>query len=142
MPAATPYLFFNGTCREAMNAYAKIFGTEPPEIMGFADMPDDAQAEMGAAAADAVMHAALRLGETWIYASDDVTPGGGPAMAGCNVHVSFETFEHANSVFDALAEGGDVRMPFKAEFWTPGFGTLSDRWGIRWMVSVDDPPHG
>ena len=139
MPAATPYLFFNGTCREAMTAYAEIFGTDPPDITDFTDMPDDAQIGMGSAAAEAVMHATLSLGDSLIFASDDLSPGGSPAMAGCNVHISFPSFEEARRVFERLSDRGEVRMPFKAEFWTPGFGTLTDRWGIRWMVSVDSP---
>ena len=49
-------------------------------------------------------------------------------------------------VFDALAEGGEIQMPFEATFWSPGFGMLADRWGTPWMVNVgpededeDDP---
>lgn len=33
--------------------------------------------------------------------------------------------------------GGEIRFPFQAMFWTPGFGVLRDRWGTLWMVSVD-----
>ena len=28
MPSLSPYLFFDGTCREAMTAYAEILGAE------------------------------------------------------------------------------------------------------------------
>jgi PhnB protein len=27
-------------------------------------------------------------------------------------------------------------MAFSEMFWTPGFGTLTDRFGIPWMVNV------
>ena len=52
----TPYLFFVGTCREAMNTYQSIFGGEL-DIVTAADMPDAPED----APADAVMHAALTL---------------------------------------------------------------------------------
>ena len=29
-------------------------------------------------------------------------------------------------------------MPMGATFWTPAFGVLTDRYGTRWMVSVED----
>ncbi|GGL73903.1 VOC family protein [Wenxinia marina] len=140
MPTATPYLFFNGSCREAFTSYADILGAEgTPDFAGFDQLPPDDEMS-GAVPSNAVMHAALHLGGgSWIYGSDDVSPDGSPAMAGCNVHVSYPTYAEAEGVFEKLWKGGEVRMPFKAEFWTPGFGALSDRWGIRWMVSVDAP---
>jgi PhnB protein len=27
-------------------------------------------------------------------------------------------------------------MPFQQTFWTSGFGTLTDRFGVPWMVNV------
>jgi PhnB protein len=49
------------------------------------------------------------------------------------------TAEEARRVFDRLAEGGEVRMPLERTFWTPAFGTLTDRFGTRWMVMADSP---
>lgn len=141
MTIATPYLFYPGTCREAFTAYATIFGTAPAEIMSADQMPPTADAPP--MPADSVMHAVINLGGgSMIYGSDDPSEDGPDAMAGCNVHIAFPTYEQAEGVFHKLAEGGEVRMPFKKEFWTPGFGALSDRWGIRWMVSVEDQPGG
>ena len=138
MPVATPYLFFPGTCREAFTAYAEILGIAAPIIVGFGEVP----APEGAAP-DAVMHAALDLGEGgWIYASDDVSTPPGPPMAGCNVHLSFDRHDDAEEAFARLSEGGAVRMPFAPAFWSPGFGACTDRWGTRWMISCEDGPAG
>ena len=63
----TPYLFFVGTCREAMNTYQSIFGGQL-DIVTAADMPDAPED----APADAVMHAALTLPNGgMLFASDD-----------------------------------------------------------------------
>ena len=88
-----------------------------------------------------VMHAALKVGDGWIFASDDPS-GETPAMAGTSVALSFPTLDKARSVFDALAKGGEVRMAFEPTFWSPGFGTLTDRYGTRWMVMADGPEGG
>jgi PhnB protein len=133
-----PYLFFTGTCAEAMRFYADVFGSEDPEIMPFAAMPEDEQARMPGVPPDAVMHAAVRIGEGWIFASDDPS-GSTPPMAGSSVNVSLPTAEEARRVFGRLAEGGEVRMPLEATFWTPAFGSLTDRYGTRWMVMADSP---
>jgi PhnB protein len=41
-------------------------------------------------------------------------------------------------MFDALSVGGDVRMPWQPTFWSSGFGMVSDRFGMPWMVNVMD----
>jgi hypothetical protein len=38
-------------------------------------------------------------------------------------------------IFDTLAEGGRVNMPFEKTFWASAFGMLVDRFGTPWMVS-------
>lgn len=42
-------------------------------------------------------------------------------------------------IFDALAEGGQVTMPFGETFWSPGFGMVTDRFGTPWMVNTVTP---
>jgi len=41
----------------------------------------------------------------------------------------------AERVFNALAEGGKVKMPLQQTFWAERFGMLVDRFGIPWMVN-------
>lgn len=131
-----PYLFFNTGCADAMRFYARVLGSPEPEIMPFAAMPEEVRNSMPAFPDDAVMHAALKVGDGWIFASDDPS-GDTPAMAGISLNLSFPTEEEARRVFDAFAEGGEVRMPLEPAFWTALFGTLTDRFGIRWMIMVD-----
>lgn len=124
-----PYLFFSNTAREAFTFYGQVFGAAP-EIMEIGD-------QMPGVDPKTVMHAALKVGDGWIYGSDDPSGTDFSAMAGCNIHVSFPTVDEATRVFNALSEGGEVRMPLEATFWAPAFGAFSDRFGIRWMVSAD-----
>jgi uncharacterized glyoxalase superfamily protein PhnB len=39
-------------------------------------------------------------------------------------------------IFNALAEGGYVRMPLTEQSGGVSVGWLADRFGIRWMVNV------
>jgi PhnB protein len=63
----------------------------------------------------------------------DTTPFEG--MHGFSVSLAYPTVDEAQRIFDALAEGGTVKMPFSETFWTKGFGMLVDRFGTPWMVS-------
>jgi len=129
-----PYLFFPGTCRDAMTFYAGLFGDpDTLELMPMSAMPDEVKAEMGDFDPEAIMHSALAVGEGWIYASDD--PDRSAPMSGVSISLDFPTEAEARRVFDALAEGGEVRMPLSPMFWAPLFGMLTDRFGIRWMVA-------
>jgi PhnB protein len=38
-------------------------------------------------------------------------------------------------LFNALAVGGLVEMPLQDMFWGAYFGSLTDNYGIRWMVN-------
>lgn len=130
-----PYLFFKGTCEEALRAYQRVFAAPEPQVMRASEAPaGDAAAMSGDP--NAIMHAALQVGEGWIYASDysDAKP-----MAGSAVTVSLPDAGEARRVFDALAEGGRVDMPFAATFWSAGFGGVTDRWGTVWLVDTETP---
>ncbi|KAA9008153.1 VOC family protein [Histidinibacterium aquaticum] len=136
-PSPIPYLTFqNGTCEEAFTAYARIFGAAPPMFMRVSDTPEGEWPEdkMGW-----IMHGHLTLGESAIYGSDDIE-GGTPPMQGVSIMMELPTAAEGKTVYDALAEGGEIRMAYEPTFWSPGFGTLTDRWGIRWMISTTEEP--
>jgi len=131
------YLFFKDNCREAMNFYAEVFGTTP-EFMSFSDLPEEIQTAMPGVPADLVMHCALPVGDGWLYASDDPS-GESKAMDGCNVSVSMPGDDETRRVYEALSQGGELRQPLDAAFWTSLFSAFTDRFGVRWMVMSDSP---
>lgn len=131
------YLFFPGTCREALTAYGEVFGTKP-EIMAFSDSPEDVQAAMPGVAADAVMHGALPVGEGMLFASDNLF-GESSAMSGCDITLSLPDDAETRRVFEALSAGGEIRQPLEPNFWTTLYAAFTDRFGIRWMVMTDSP---
>jgi len=133
----TPYLFFNGQCRQALTRYAEIFGTQIEDLMPASDMPPDFPVPDDRK--DWVMHAQLRIGEGVIMVSDNLM-GESATMDGASVMLSYPTVDEARAVFDALAEGGEITMAFEPTFWAAGFGTLRDRFGVRWMIGTDEAP--
>lgn len=130
----TPYLFFDGNCREAMSFYAEVLGAPTPQFMNFSDMPEADKAQMPGFPADAVMNCMLMHEGGMIMASDDLSDNV-DKMAGVSIHLGFSTPEEARRVFAALAEGGNVTMPIEETFWSPAFGQVHDKFGTRWMIS-------
>lgn len=133
------YLFFKDTCADAMRFYASVFGSEDPEIVPFSASPPEVLKNMPGVDPASVMHSAVKIGDGWLYASDDPS-GDTPAMAGNSISVSFATEGEARRIFEALSSGGEVRMPFEPTFFSPGFGAFTDRYGTRWMIMADGQP--
>ena len=127
------YLFLSGTCREAFTRYNEIFGGEL-FLMTNADAPDGG---MPGAGPDAVIHAAITLPNgALLMASDDPT-GDGAGTKGVSVSFTAKDPGEANRVFDALSEGGEITGPLQETFFSPMFGTCTDRWVVAWMVNTE-----
>ncbi|MGB3835032.1 VOC family protein [Castellaniella sp.] len=138
----TPYLNFDGECAEAFAFYAKLFngtivyqGTFG-EIPPTADMPPIPES-----ARQRIMHVHLQMGDQSLFGSDampgaDTACGGYQAPQGTWVSIHAADTAEGQRLFDALAQGGQVVMPFAKTFWSPGFGMTRDRFGTPWMVNV------
>lgn len=128
-----PYLFFNGTCTEALDFYAKLFGGRVVSTALYGEMP--AEFPCPEEAKNRVMNAQLELpGGAMIYASD-CFPGRESAVSGFMIALSYATVEEGQNVFDQLAEGGEVSMPYEPSFWSEKFGMVTDKFGIDWAIN-------
>lgn len=127
------YLDFDGRCEEAVEFYRQALGAEVEMLVRFKESPEPH--ECAAGSEDKIMHASFRIGETQIMASDCHCQGS-PAFQGFSLSSSVATEAEADQYFNALAEGGKVEMPLEKTFWSPRFGVVSDRFGVRWMINV------
>jgi PhnB protein len=129
-----PYLFFDGRCEEALDFYKGALGAEVTAVMRFNEAPDPPPPGMIAPGSESkVMHAAFRVGETEVMASDGRCMGQ-PDFKGMSLSLSVPSEAEADRLFAALGEGGDVQMPIGRTFFSPRFGIVADRFGVSWMV--------
>jgi PhnB protein len=63
-------------------------------------------------------------------------------VRGMMVNYSVPEIERATRAFNALAEGGDVRLQIGASSWSPAFGMCVDRFGTPWMISAESSDSG
>ena len=136
MKPLTPYLFFDGNAREAMEFYKDCFGGKL-EVMTYADAPENAYpggTKPTEESKDNVMHACLTAGDLILMASDN--PMGAP-VAGDNISLSIQPKDipDTDRLFNALSAGGEVTMPLADTFWGAYFGMLKDRYGFHWMLN-------
>jgi PhnB protein len=130
-----PYLGFNGNCREAFQAYEKIFRGKilMMQTNGESPMADQMPPEVR----DRVMHARLAVGDKLLMGGDN--PGNDVKVTGFCVMFGTDTPEEADRIFGELSQGGTIEMPIAETFWASRFGMCTDRFGIPWMVNCDLP---
>jgi len=126
------YLFFDGRCEEALQFYSKHLGAKVDMLMRNKESPEPPPPGMNAPG-EKVMHAAFRVGETQILASDGMCAGT-PKFDGFSLALTVPNDAEAKRVFNALADGGQVRMPLTKTFFASSFGMVADRFGVGWMV--------
>lgn len=126
-----PYLVFDGDCKAAMEFYHSVLGGKlVMQTFGEAPMPSDASMK------DRIMHAMIENDDLSFMASDTMSDQ--PHVPGNNVHLSLVGTDEAKlrDAFAKLSDGGTVTLDLAPQFWGDTFGTLTDRFGIHWMVNI------
>ncbi len=126
-----PYLNFNGRCEEAIAFYKQAVGAETEMVMRWKDAPDPSMCSD--ANRDKIMHTAVRIGDTVIFASDGRCEGT-LKFEGITLNLSTSDAAEAERLFAALGAGGQVMMPMSETFFAKRFGMLADKFGVAWMV--------
>ncbi|MGZ7441174.1 VOC family protein [Paenibacillus sp. TH7-28] len=133
----TPYLVMNGNAKEAISFYEKALGATVVFAQSFGEMPENPEFPLPEEAKDRVSHAMLKVGETDLMFSD--TFPGQPHQSGNQVTICLTTndAEQAKRMFDALAEGGRIDMPLQETFFSPAYGSLTDKFGVPFQIFTE-----
>jgi PhnB protein len=136
--AVNPYLFLNGRCEEAIEFYCKAIGAEQLTLFRFKDAPPEAKTQDSGAPVNEnkIMHARIRIGDATILLSDGPCSG---KFDGFALSLTTPDPADAERLFAALSAGAKVDMPMTKTFFSPAFGMLTDRFGVKWMVYVASP---
>ncbi len=133
-----PYLNFGNQTEEAFGFYAKALGGTLTEIHRFGSMPQQDGFTLTPEQQNLVLHVGLELPDGQLIMASDMLAGMGPErVVGNNISISVhpDSREDADRIFNALAHGGAITMPIADQFWGDYFGSLTDRFGINWMVN-------
>ena len=103
--------------------------------MRFKECPEPCPDGMDPAAANKVMHASLRIGDSTVMASDGRCQGQ-TKFGGISLTLTLANADEAQRKSEALSDGGKVTMPLTKTFFSSSFGMLTDRFGVSWMVIV------
>jgi PhnB protein len=140
MATVNTYLTFNGNCEEAFNFYKDCFGKEFQRISRMGDMPPQQGFEIKEEDKNKIMHVCLPVSNETMLMGSDSAYHSRDAVTGNNFSISInaENRTEADALFGSLSSGGKVTMPMNNMFWGGYFGMFTDKFGIKWMVSVEE----
>jgi PhnB protein len=139
-PLIQPYLFFNGTCEEAVEFYRTALGAKVEMLMRYKDSPEPPPpGVIPQNWGEKIMHASFDVAGNRVMASDACDQEGGVrGFHGFSLSLALQDEAAATRAFEALSVGGKVTMPLGKTFWSPCFGMVTDRFGLGWMVTILD----
>ena len=141
----SPYISFAGNCADAIAYYQKTLGAELLYKISFGEMPKSAQdSEEGCPSAmtfpdTAIAHANVRIANSDIMMSDAISSDKAH-YSGFTLVLDTQDVTEGKRWFDHLAAEGQIEMDWQDTFWAHGFGKVSDRYGIPWMINVVKQP--
>ena len=127
-------LLFDGKCEEAFRFYEQCLNGKLEFALRWSESPtaQEAPAEWR----DKILHAKLVVGDTELLGGDAL-PGTYQSPRGFSLLISPDDTSEAERLFHALAEDGTVQMPLQETFWSPRFGSVTDRFGISWTINYE-----
>jgi PhnB protein len=125
----TPYLIFDGQCREALAFYEVALGGRVIFSATYGGSP-----MAGQAPPEWIMHATFSAGGH-TFGAADAPPGQYQKPQGISVTIALEDPVEADRIYAALSDGAEVHMPIQETFWALRFAMLTDRFGTPWMIN-------
>ena len=142
MARVSTYLNFPRNTEEAFNFYKSVFGGEfHGHVARFGEVPpQDGGQPMAEEDKNLIMHIELQiLGGHSLMGTDAPESMGFSVKFGNNSHImlSPDSREETKKIFDALSEDGNITMPLQDMFWGDYYGSLTDKFGVHWMLNCN-----
>jgi PhnB protein len=135
-----PYIVTDGRGKEAIAFYQQALDAQVLDVKTFADIPTNPEYSHPKNAADLILNAHLKIGQTDVMISD--TSPGQVLPFGDQVTLALTTdnVEKTKAVLANLQVDGQVLMALAETFWSPLYGQVKDKFGITWHITTDVEP--
>lgn len=139
MAQVSTYLNFERSTEAAFTFYKSVFGTEFVNgIMRHGDVPlPEGHPGPSDEDKDLIINVQLPILGGHILMGTDIPASMGMQLTpGNNVTICLhpDSRAEADTLFAALSAGGAATQPMTEMFWGDYYGTLTDKFGINWMI--------
>lgn len=135
MTEVIPYLFFNGEATEAIDYYTNAFGAEKLNIIRYGDAYDENN-PLPEGTKDRVMHGAIAIDGRRLLFSDNFP--GDETELDVSIALMSSDADQLKRYYEALTpDAKEVIVEFQVTDWSPGYGMLRDKYGVKWQLNVE-----
>ena len=134
----TPYLTFNGNCKEALAFYRSVFPCGEPSVLPYGDYMPEGSPTPPELLRSWVMHAEMTVCGTNVWFADSAQSPGNSGLITLSAIVP--TGREALAIYDALCAGGTVTLPPTVTFYSVFHAVVRDRFGVPWQIVADEAP--
>ncbi|MBK5193367.1 MAG: VOC family protein [Flavobacteriaceae bacterium] len=144
MATVSTFINFPRSTEEAFNYYKSVFGTEfaGEGIIRFKDIPPSKEfPPLPEPDKNLVMHVSLPiLGGHFLMGTDAPESMGFKVKFGDNMYINLspDTRKETKRLFEALADGGEVKQELQDMFWGDYYGSCKDKFGVEWMFNCSE----
>lgn len=147
----TTHLNFRGTAGQALEFYRNVFGGNlTSATYGDLGMPEVAPGadKIVFGQVESVHGFRIMAYDIPGHDTSDVTETAGTTCRENGATVTDRTFfqslrgenlDEVTALWEGLADGAQIIEPLAVSAWSPGFGMLTDRFGVTWVVDVHAP---
>lgn len=134
----SPYLTFNGQCKDALDFYRSVFGCEEPQVMPYGDYMPEGSKTPAELLRTWVMHGEMTIYGTNVWFADEAVP----PVCGNSIKLSVQipTGKEATAVFEALCADGEITLPPTETFYSVFHAAVTDKFGVNWNVVAEEAP--
>lgn len=122
-----PYLFSNGQCEEAAHFYAAALRGEVGLVYRKGTYISSKKGS------HELQHANVTVKGRIVLQIANITVK--TTQTGFAISLPAQSVEEATRLFDAIAIGGTITVPFSTMLYSPNFGMLVDKFGVSWVIS-------
>ena len=127
MHSVTPYFFFNGNCREAVDFYKRAFHAE---VLGHIVPSPDGKS---------VWHVLLKIGNSNIMMADYMDTSAKGNTQNTSAMAIWLYTSNGDELFqNAMSEGCTSEMPMTDMFWGDRMGKVKDPFGFSWTIATQE----
>ena len=134
----TPYLTFNGNCKEALAFYRSVFPCGEPSVLPYGDYMPEGSPTPPELLRSWVMHAEMTVCGTNVWFADSAQSPGNSGLITLSAIVP--TGREAMAIYDALCAGGTVTLPPTITFYSVFHAVVRDRFGVPWQIVAEEAP--
>lgn len=136
----TPYLVFNGNCKEVLDFYQKAFGSDIVEPMLYGEYVPKGIVTPPADLSTWILHAEMQICGTKFWFADEI----GVFKKGNTVRLTatVPTQTEAQKIFDRLKENAEITLPSTETFYSTFHGALTDKFDVAWNIVAEEAPNG